>query len=512
MKTDTNSPVSSSVYLPKLGNKGKIRWLPWILISLLISGIAYIAYHQLAIAPNQKAVKNLVTMPVQRQTLTIKISANGTVKPERSINLSPKNAGILKNLLIKEGDTVKTSQVLAYMDNSNLQGQLTQTQGQLAQAQANLQKLIAGNRPQDIAQAQAQLDEAQANLQKLIAGNRPQDIAQAQARLNSAVAILQKTEDDYRRNQQLYNSGAISLQIVNQKRADYESAQAQVNEAKQALALQKVGSRQEDIAQAQAAVRQRQQVLGLLKAGTRKEEIAQARAQVTSALGSLQTIQAQIDDTILRAPFDGVVTRKYADPGSFVTPTTSASSVSSAVSSSILSLAAKNEIVANIAETNIAQIRLGQPVTIKADAYPNKTFEGKVTQIAAQATVEQNVTSFEVKVAIITDKQNLLRSGMNVATEFQVGALSNTLVVPSAAIVRQQRSTGVYVMGRDGKPVFTTIKTGASANSFTQVLSGLQGTETVLLSFPPGMRPQSQPRGGVFPGMPTGNSRRSNSN
>ncbi|MEA5505482.1 efflux RND transporter periplasmic adaptor subunit [Halotia wernerae UHCC 0503] len=504
MKTDTLPSIDSSCLLPEVKKKRSNHWLSWLLILGLLSGIGYALYYQVAILPNQEARRQILTQPVERQNLTITISANGTVKPERSINLSPKNSGILKKLLVKEGDIVKKGQILAYIDDSNLRGQLTSAQGQLAQAEANLQKAQAGNRPQDIAQAQAQLDEAQANLQKVQAGNRPQDIAQAQARLNSAQANLSKASDNFRRNQQLYNAGAISLQSLNQTRADRDSAQAAVNEAQQALALQKAGSRLEDIEQARAVVKQRQEALALLKAGTRREDIDVANAQVISARGSLQNIQAQINDTIIRAPFEGLVTKKYADPGAFVTPTTSASSVSSAVSSSILSLASTNEVAANLAETNISKIRLGQPVTIRADAYPGKTFTGKVSQIAAQAVVEQNVTSFEVRVSL-SDSQRLLRSGMNVAADFQAGQLQNVLVVPTASVVRRENATGVFVAGVDEKPVFTRIETGVTVDNFTEVKSGLKGNEKVLLSFPPGTRPQSTPRGGPLPGMGGGN-------
>ncbi|WP_193196523.1 efflux RND transporter periplasmic adaptor subunit [Nostoc sp. MG11] len=501
MKIDTSPPVDSSALIPEVKKKGKKnRWLSWLIALCLLGGIGYAVYYQIAVLPRQEARRRVLTQPVERQSLTITVSANGTVKPERSINLSPKNSGILKTLLVKEGDTVKQGQIVANMDDSNLRGQLTSAQGQLAQAQANLQKAQAGNRPQDIAQSQAQLDEAQANLQKVQAGNRSQDIAQAQARLQSAQAALRKTEDDFRRNQQLYNAGGISLQTLNQTRADRDSAQAQVNEAQQALALQKAGSRPEDIEQARAVVNQRQQALALLKAGTRQEDIDAARAQVTSARGSLQNIQSQINDTIIRAPFDGVVTKKYADPGAFVTPTTASSDVSSATSSSILSLASTNEVVANLAETNISKISLGQKVKIKADAYPGKIFEGKVSQIAAQSVVEQNVTSFEIRVSL-SDPQNILRSGMNVAADFQVGQSENVLVVPTASVVRQENATGVFVAGQNNRPVFTRIETGVTANNFTEVKSGLQGNERVLLSFPPGSRPQSTPRGGVFPGL-----------
>ncbi len=506
MTVDTSNSVDSLPLIPQAKKKSKNHWLSWLFLFGLVGAIGYAVYYQVAVLPKQEAKQQMITQSVERQSMPITVLANGTVKPERSINVSPKNSGILKRLLVKEGDTVKQGQVLAYMDDSNLQGQLTQARGQLAQAEANLQKAQAGNRPQDIGQAQAQLEEAQANLQKAQTGNRPQDIAQAQARLQSAQANLSKAEDDFRRNQQLYNTGAISLQTVNQKRSDRDSAQAAVNEAQQALALQKAGSRPEDIEQARSVVKQRQQALALLKAGTRTEDIEAARAQVMSARGSLQNIQAQINDTILRAPFDSIVTQKYADPGAFVTPTTSGSSVSSATSSSILSLASTNQVVANVAESNIAKIRLGQQVTIRADAHPGKTFTGRVSQVAAQATVEQNVTSFQVK-ATLSDPQRILRSGMNVEVDFQAGRLDNAMVVPTAAVVRRERGTGVFVVQGDSQPVFKRIETGATVNNFTEVKSGLQGTEKVMLSFPPGMRPQSRPRGGILPSTGGGNRR-----
>ena len=377
---------------------------------------------------------------------------------------------------------------------------LSREKGELAQTEANLQKLIAGNRPEEINQSQAQLEQAKANLQKLVTGNRSQEIAQAEARLNSSQATLNQKQADFRSYEQLYKQGAVSRETFNQKKAELETAQAQKAEAQQALNLQKIGTRQEEIQESRAKVKQQQQALALLKAGTRSEDIQQARAQVTSARGSLQHIQAQVNDTIITVPFDGQINRIYADPGSYVTPNTSASNVSSAVSSSILSLASINkEIVANIAEANISKIRLAQKVIIKADAYPQNIFEGKVSQILSEATVEQNVTSFEVKVALISQEaQKLLLSGMNVEMEFQVDGVENAIVVPSVAIVRRENATGVYVAQSNRQPQFTTIETGVAANGKTEVKAGLKGTERVLINFPAGSRPKSGGRS-IFP-------------
>ncbi len=472
------------------------KWLMGLLVAIALTGIvSYVAYNQLVIAPQQRAQRKIQTAAVTRGNLTILVSANGTVQPESSVNVSPKTSGVLKRLLVKEGDFVQSGQIVAYMDNSNLQGQLLQSGGNLAAAQANLNKVIAGNRSQDIAQAQAQVDEANASLNKLIAGNRSQDIAGAVANLNKVQATYRQAAEDLRRNQKLQASGAISQQALSLARSTSDSAQAQVEQAQQALNLLNAGSRPEDIAQARSVLNQRQQALNLLKAGSRPEEIAQARAQVMAAQGAVAIAQRNIDDTVIRAPFAGIIARKYADPGAFVTPTTAGSAVTSATSSSILALASTNEIVAQVAEASIAQIRVGQVAVIKVDAYSGKTFEGKVTQVATQSLVQQNVTSFEVKVAV-ADSQQLLHQGMNVTIDFKAGELNQVLIVPTASIVQQANAQGVFVSKTGGDPVFMPIVVGTTVNDKTEVKSGLTGNERVLLSFPAGTRKASTITGG----------------
>jgi HlyD family secretion protein len=534
-----------------LGKQLLSRWLIGLLLLGGMAGGGLTLYR--AIAPAQTAQSQILTAAIEQKSLPITFSANGTVKPERTINVSPKTSGVLKELLVKEGDRVQARQILARMDNSNLQGQLiqaqaqlataeanlnkllagnrpqeiAQAQAQLAAAQANLNKLVAGNRPQEIAQAQAQLAAAQANLNKLVAGNRPQEIAQAQAQLAAAQASLQQAELNMNQNQRLYRAGAISQRDFETSRTAYATAKAQVDQLQQGLNLQKsgtrieeiaaaraqveqlqqalqlaqAGSRPEEIAGARAQVEQFQQALQLVQVGSRPEEIAAARAQVESARGALQTIQTQMNDATIQAPFEGVVTKKYADPGSFVTPTTAGSNSEGAASNSILTLASTNQVVGYLDEAKISRVQVGQSVKITADAFGDRTFTGTVSQVAAQATTTQNVTSFEVRVSLEPAAQQLLRSGMSVEAQFQVGQLDNAILAPSAAIVRQQNgSTGVYVLGDDHKPAFKPIQIGMTVGDRTQVKSGLTGTEQVLISFPPGMEPKSDARS-PFPGM-----------
>ncbi len=430
-----------------------------LVIGLLGGGI----YYWVGTGTKQESRRKSKSVVVERTNLTLIVTANGTVQPEKLINASPKTSGRLKDLIVKEGDRVQEGQILAYMDNSNLQGQLKQAQGQLESAEANLSKILTGN--------------------------RPQDIIQAQAALNNSQASLRQAKSNFKQNQGLYNSGAISFRDFETSRTARDNALAQVNVQEQILALQKIGSRPEDI--------------------------EQARSQVTSAQGALQVIQAQQEDTIIRAAFNGTVIKKYADPGAFVTPTTSGSAVSSATASSILSLAANNQVVANVAERNIGQIALGRKVTIQADAYVNQKFLGVVKAIAPQTTVTQNVTSFEVKVAITDDPKQLLRSGMNVNVEFQAGELKNVLTVPTVAIARQGNGTGVFMRKEKGTPAeFVNIEIGASVGDRTEIKSGLKEGDKVLITFPEGMRPNSPGRnipGGLpsAPNDPSGGRRRS---
>jgi HlyD family secretion protein len=556
-RSKSSSITDSDKDLPASPTNGILRWqISWRKFGLLgifiAIGVGILLAKNANLAPTSKSQSNTLTQTVERKTMPVTISANGIVKAYRSINLSPKTAGTIKILLVKEGDRVSQGQVIAMMDDASLRGELSQYQGQLLQQQANLQRLRSGNRPQDIAKAEAQLAEVRANLQQLQAGNRPEDIAkaeaqsaevkanlqqlqagnrpqeiaQAAARLQQSQATLNQKERDWQRYQELYKSGAISGQILEQKRAERDVSQNQVLEYQQALALQKAGTRSEQIAQAKAKVQQQAQAVAVLKAGTRLEEIAQAKAkveqqvqavavlkagtrpeeidqakaQVQAAQGALTTIQDRIKETQIVAPFDGIILEKYAEVGAFVSPSMVGGGGASASSSSILLLTSvRQQVVVNISESQIAKVKLGQAVTIKADAFPGEEFTGKVEQIAPQAKVAQNVTSVEVRVSINSPTAKKLDTGMNVEAQFAVGQLANALFVPNAAVVKQSQGSGVYILRSDGKSVFQPIQTGMTAGKQTEVKSGLQGGEQILLS-PPAEQPSE---GGLkFPPAP----------
>ncbi len=198
-----------------------------------------------------------------------------------------------------------------------------------------------------------------------------------------------------------------------------------------------------------------------LRNGARVEDIAAAEAQLAQGIAQVENIQVQLEDTIIRAPFDGIITQKYSNPGAFVTPTTSASANNSATSTSIVAIASGLEVLAKVPETDIQQIQAGQEVEVIADAFPGKTFRGKVRLIAPEAVVEQNVTSFQVRVTLETGTDTL-QSGMNTDLRFVGKVIDNALLVPTVAITTQDGKTGLLIPDSSGKPVFRSVIIGTT--------------------------------------------------
>jgi len=429
--------------LPLIGKVDKPpRWLLGLVIAAVIGGGGFFAYRTFGQRQPRQRQKAL-TVPVKTQDLSVRISASGTAIPLQEVNLSPKTSGRLAQLYVDQGDRVEQGQILARMDDREIQTSLDQSTANLAQAEARLALARAGSRPEEIAQAQAQVD-----------------VAQSQAKLAS---------DRSQRYQNLANQGAISRDQLE----EYLNNQRK----------------------AQADLRQAQQKVGQLQSGSRPEEIAEIQAQVAQAKAQLRAVQIQAADAVIRAPFSGIITQKYANVGSFVTPTTAASATSSATSTSIVAIASNLEILAKVPERDIGQVRLGQMVEIRADAFPGQKFKGKVRLVAPAAVVDQNVTSFQVRISLETG-QNQLRSGMNVDLTFVGESLKNALVVPTVAIVNQKGKVGVLIPDAKQQPEFKPVTIGSSLGDQTQIIEGLKAGEPVFVYLP--KVPQSN-RGGGSP-------------
>lgn len=492
--------LGSSTAQSAISSSRKKAWftrpVPILICLLLLGGAGGGAYHYFnSNQHNKDWQKN--TVKVVRGNVDVRIIATGTVKPVSEVKVSPKTTGLIKELLVKQGDIVKTGQVLARMDDSNIQGQIEAARGTYLMSQDNFEKISSGNRPQEVA-----ISKLQERRARDIVRQAEQNIIRLKAQMESMAQ--QSLRDDTLAERQAYleTQGAVS----DQDRLNAET-QAKVTRAQLEAATRELAQAEAALAQNKAEHSAAEKQAELSKIGNRKEDVFSAKHAVMQAKGSLDTLLSQLNDMTIRAPFDGIITQKYADSGAIVTPTTSAATTS-ATSSSIVALAGKLEIVAQVAETDIGKIKIGQDVEIISNAYPELTFHGKVTQIAPEAVVTQNVTTFEVHTSIDDDGKpsedhpgqgkrhrkkleaedssqvqatSKLLSGMNVSARFVGGKMEDALLVPTVCIMSKHGKTGVLIPQPDGAPKFKPIKTGPTQGANTAVLRGLKDGELVFL-------------------------------
>ncbi len=416
------------------------RW-PWLggsltlsLLLLLGSGIA-VRRSEGPIArreANQAELLAALTVPVTQETLAIRIEGSGTVISKDTVNLSPKTTGRLAALYVEQGDRVEAGQVVARMEVGSLTAELQQREAQLAQAEADYARILAGNREEEILQAEARL-------------------VSAQSQVDLTATRLDRFED-------LAGQGAISQNDLDQYVNEAQSAVANFNEV--------------------------QQQLKAITSGSRPEEIAAAAANVAAAKAQIRVIETELAEADIRAPFAGNVTQTYATTGAIVTPTTTASSTASATSSSILALSSGLEVEVDVLEANIGQIQVGQAVEIIAEAFPNQVYKGRVKRIAPEAVIENNVTTFQVVVELLTGTEQL-RSGMTVDATFVGETVTNALMVPTVAIATQDGQLGVQIPDSEGKPEFQPVTVGITQTGKTQILQGLELGNHVFIELPP---------------------------
>ncbi|MEL6496492.1 MAG: efflux RND transporter periplasmic adaptor subunit, partial [Cyanobacteria bacterium J06623_7] len=420
-----------------------------------------------------------LTVTVKKQNLNLEIDASGRVEPIKSVNVSPKEPGRLVELLVEQGDLVKAGATLAVMENTELAIQTAQSQAELEQTRASYGETKAEINA-DIAQSQARLNQLEAKLNQ-VQNRIPRDIQQTKAQINAAKSRSQLEQQRVERNRYLLEQGAISQDTFDEIADNAQNAKSSINELRQRLEqLESTGKAEielvrAEVAEARVALEQRQT--------TAPDAIAGLEASLEQSEMALKQSKIRYEDSLVKAPFDGIVTQRYAVEGAYVAPSTSGSGTASASANSILALAQGLEIIAKVPELDIGQLQPGQQVEIIADAYPERQFMGEIKRIAPEAIIEENVTSFEVRVKLLTG-QDILRSKMNVDVTFVGRELSDSLVVPTVAIFTEEGEQGVMIPDEDGEPIFQPVRVGLYFGDRTQILEGVEANQPVFIDLP----------------------------
>jgi HlyD family secretion protein len=351
-----------------------------------------------------------------------------------------------KTARVEKGDIVSTVSA-----TGNLAAVVTVQVG--TQVSGTIQKLFVDfNSPVKKGQTIAQIDPALFNAQvEQSRGN----LINAQAGLSKAKADLIDAKRTLERNRQLVQEGIIAQSDFDTAETRYEGAAAAVKGAE--------GS------------------------------VAQTR-------GSYSQARTNLNYSTIRSPVDGTVVSRNVDVGqtvaaSFTTPTLF----------TIAQDLAKMEINTSVDEADISRVAEGQPVTFTVDSYPERRFQGKVTQIRNSPVITQNVVTYSVIVGV--DNRDLnLKPGMTANVAIETARKENVLKIPSAALrfkpkrdketretrtrptgkgapgMRKEAGQKVYILDKDKKPAPVAIRTGISNDGHVEVTSGsLRENDEVII-------------------------------
>ena len=430
------------------------------IIVLLVGGVALAS----RMMSSTETIKTYETTVVQRGTLLATVSSTGAISPLREAQLAFSTTGSLNKLDVKAGDAVKSGQVLASLDTRELELQLAQTDAGLVSAQARLDQLKNPN-PADVAAAQASVTSADAALAQLRTPNT-NDVIAAKADLDKAGAAVARAQADYDRVGGATNPFIATLPqalALQQATLDYQKAQALFNS--------RFSPSDSTVKQAQAALEQARANLARLTTPN-PNDVKSTQASVDQARAARDLSKTRLDYALIKAPFDGVVTRVDADLGS----TIPAGRV-------IIAIADISEyrIKLNIDETDIAKIKEGQDVHIGLDAYPDANLTAKVAEVASTATTVQGVVNYIVTVTLKNTQQAPLKLGMTADANIVIANRPNVLMLSNRAIRASGKQFFVTIQKGANETQEIEVKTGLANDVETEIVSGLTEGQTVII-------------------------------
>lgn len=255
----------------------------------------------------------------------VMVAGSGSVEPiSQSIKLSSDLSGKLKSVNVEEAEIIHKGQILAQLENDDFAAHL--------------------------ASAAAEVQEKEAMLRKVVNGAQSRERSQALASENAAEAVMKNAEGNLERRQELFDAGVISREELEHYTKEYNVAKDEYQESADQYSLINGNAREEDVAIAQANL-----------------DLAKAR---------LADAQASYQKTVITSPIDGIVLRVHHRAGESV-------SAASASSDPILTVGDTRllRVRVDIDETDVAKVEVGQKAYIKADAFGDEKFWGRVVEV-----------------------------------------------------------------------------------------------------------------------------------
>ncbi|MBF2048465.1 MAG: HlyD family efflux transporter periplasmic adaptor subunit [Leptolyngbya sp. IPPAS B-1204] len=294
------------------------------------------------------------------------IAALGRLEPvsevvSLSVSTTLRNDRV-KQLLVQRGDRVQANQVIAILESHDrLQAALLEAQEQVWVAESRLAQVRAGAKSGEIAAQQAEV----ARLQQQLQG----EVTTQAATLARRQAEVEVAQTEYDRYLTLYQQGAVAASTLDQRRLTLATAQAQLNEVQ--------ANRNRTAETLQTQIRQAQSTLNQI-AEVRPVDVQTAQAEVRQAAAAVQRAQAELNEAIIRAPISGKILEVHTQSGEAI------------AEAGIVDLGNTNqmEVVAEVYQSDIHQVRNGQVATITSDAFTGE-LQGTVHQLGQQVNQQK---------------------------------------------------------------------------------------------------------------------------
>jgi multidrug resistance efflux pump len=338
--------------------------------------------------------KDAAASGATRRLATTNMTYNGEILAETIVPVVAQVGGQIEEVKVKVGDPVRKGDLLARIDSAAFEAQRAQAQAALELAQAQLELAKTQPKKSDLDAAQAAINAARAGYNRALQGPTEEEKRMALAQLRQAEAAVKVYQGQYDRisGNPYAAMMAESLQLQ-QATLMLEAAQAQYDKVQK-------GATADVIAGAYAQLTGAEAQLARLQRGAEPAQIKAAEAGVKQAEVAVYLAQLQLDKAAITAPADGFVYKLDAVQGGMAGPGTA------------LAVIFSNEvkIVIPVEESRSQDVRVGQGVVIRVDAYGDRAFDGQVSVVAP--TFDHATRTVQVTVKPTGDVARDLKPGM----------------------------------------------------------------------------------------------------
>lgn len=335
-----------------------------------------------------------VTVPIERGDIRVSVTAVGRVEPMVTVEVGSQISGQIAELLADFNDEVKSGQTIARLDKATYAAQLRSAEAVLE---------AAGTR---VSASAAALRKTAADLSQAQASRRA-----ATARVAAAIARRDDAEREVARRRSLVGRGNLASSEGERAEADYAVSQADV-----------------DAAEAQVAMADAATMAAAADVAFREAAIAEARAAVRQQEAQVEQARVDLDRAEIKAPIDGIIIARKVDQGQTV-----AASLEAPTLFTIANSLERVEVHARVDEADIGVVRPEQEVSFTVDAFPGRSFQGRVRQIRKAPEVLANVVTYNVLIDAANPNLVLL-PGMTATVEIIIRSAEQILKVPEAAL------------------------------------------------------------------------------